>query len=401
MPYLSASDAAAAPVKHRYGNQVEEWTQIDNRFEAPFTVPFAWANRQVLMRVDNASGCYELWINNRCVGRNNDPHTPADFVVTKYVKEGRNRVEIRLDETDPMRAIESWRTAPATPHIGTVTLFSPPTMGVRDVVLNCRYADEQRQVVLGEVAVAIKSYALNDRSVRLYYELLDPTGGEAATGFGDLALRMRGEDTIRFVVRVPDSLLWSDQRPQHYTLRLRTQREGRNEAYHALKLGMRVVEVVDGRLWINGRECTLPLTPCPVDVRPEQLVEMHRNGGRLIRLPAAATARAEEICTVCDTLGIYVIAPSAIDSSAAGEVRTQGGNPSNDPAWRPTYLERTANSYHTIKRHPSVVGFSLADRSSNGICLYDSYLNLKRCEAHRPILYFDHAGEWNHDLVKR
>lgn len=401
MPYATAADADAAPAKHRYGASVEEWTANGNRFEAYFTTPFAWANRQVVVRVAEASQSYELWINGRRAGRNNNPHTPASFVVTKLAKEGRNRIELRLDEQNEMAPIESWRTASEDPSIGAVNVFSSPTLGVRDLFVQSRFADEEHTVVTAEIGVVMKSYALNDRSVRLYYDLKDPAGGDVVTGFGDLTLRMRGEDTIRFVVRVVDTLLWSSERPQHYTLRLRTQREGRNDEFHALPIAMRVVELVDGVLQINGEPKALPITECPADVTAEQLAEMRQKGEQLLRLPASATARTEHIASICDTLGLYLIAPAAIDSSSAGEARHKGGNPSNNPAWQSTYLERVADSYHSFKRHPSVVGFSIADRSANGICLYDSYLMLKNKEPYRPVFYFENGGEWNHDKIGR
>lgn len=44
-----------------------------------------------------------------------------------------------------------------------------------------------------------------------------------------------------------------------------------------------------------------------------------------------------------------------------------------------------------------MIAFSLASMSSNGINLYESYLNLKRYGDSRPIIYPDAAGEWNDD----
>ena len=67
--------------------------------------------------------------------------------------------------------------------------------------------------------------------------------------------------------------------------------------------------------------------------------------------------------------GLYVIAQAPIDTRRSGDSRRRGGNPSNAPEWLGAYLERTENSYHTTKRHPSVVAFSLAVKSSNGIKL--------------------------------
>ena len=80
--------------------------------------------------------------------------------------------------------------------------------------------------------------------------------------------------------------------------------------------------------------------------------------------------------------------------------RRKGGNPSNDPAWQAAYIARIEESYHTTKLHPSVVAFSLAEDSANGINLYEGYLHLKGLEKERPVLYPDAGGEWNSDKLR-
>lgn len=395
-PYATAADASASPKEHRYGSVVEAWQQEGNTFKATFTAPFAWTNRQVILRITSASAPYTLFINGREIATNADSNTAADFLITKWVKEGRNEVELHLQEVSAMRAIEGWKGDTA-PQIGAVELLAPPTMGVRDLLITTRRIEGQ---TTAEIGVVVKSYALNARTVRIHYDLLDPTGEAVSTGHSDLTLRMRGEDTLRWVVAVPDSLCWSSNHPQHYTLRLRTQREGHNMEFHEYPIGLRTVALHEGRLLINGRAEQLQIVECGAKVTAEQLATLKAAGKNLVRLPAAAASRAEAIYAACDTLGLYVIAPTAIDGSKAATSRRKGGSPSNDPAWRSTYVERAANNYHTAKLHPSVVGFTLGEQAENGICLYESYLHLKGIEEQRPILYFDSEGEWNHDVFR-
>lgn len=395
-PYATADEAISAPVEHRYGAVVDGWQPSDEGFRSHFTVPFAWTNRQVLMRVRAASSPYAVWINGKQVAYNADGNAAADFNITKFVREGRNEVEIRLDTTSPVLQLEGWK-ADAQAALDRVELLSPPTMGIREVLLNTRRIE---QGMLAEVGIVVKSYALNPRSVRIYYELLDPNGESVKVGHGDLTLQMRGEDTLRFVTTVADSLAWSADRPQHHTLRLRTQREGRNMEYHAYQLGMRTTAIEDNRLLINGKPLAWDPVACGANVTTEQLVALKEAGKRLIQLPAAAAARSEEIYAACDTLGLYLLAPTPIHGAKMAKARTKGGSLSNDPQWRETYLERTTNAYHAAKRHPSVVGFTLGEQAGNGICLYESYLTMKRLETQRPILYFDCEGEWNHDPMR-
>lgn len=396
MPYATATEANEAPAKHRYVATLSPWEANGNRMVAEFTAPFSWTNRQAILRIEAASAPYEVWVNDRLVGSTSDPTTPADFLITKQTKEGWNSVEVRLENPSSVAAISSWRQ-PAAPWVGSARVVSSPTMGVREVLTKCWFSAEEPSMANAEVGVVIKSYALNNRSVRLHYTLDDPAGRTVAQGQTDLTLSMRGEDTVRFLARVSDTLLWSRERPQHFTLRLKTQREGRYMEYHTYPIGLRSVEVKEGKILINNRPEELYVVPALADATAQIAADTKRLGINTIRIQAGP--HNEALLAACDSLGLYVIAQAPINSSHSGSSRLKGGNPSNNPRWREAYIERATNSYHATKRHPSVIGFAIAEDSSNGICLYESYLHLKEWEKARPILYPEAEGEWNNDRI--
>lgn len=394
MPYATASAAETGAANHRYGATIEEWSREGACFKAAFTVPFAWINRQVVMRVGSASADYELWINGRRAAYNADGNTPADFNLTKLVKEGHNEVEIRLMNPSALLPLEGWKSD-AQPALGSVQLLSSPTMGVRDLLVK---TSRHEASITTEIGVVMKSYALNPRSVTLHYELLDPNGKRIAAGSSELTLRMRGEDTIRFVAPVADTLCWSRETPRHHTLLLRTVREGRNMEFHRYALGLRSVELTDGKLQINGREESLQSATIAPTASVEELKKLREQGVNTLRVEAGVVAPA--LYAACDSLGLYLLAQAPINTHKSGSSRAKGGNPSNDPAWKGAFIERVENMYHTTKRHPSVIGFSIAEDSANGICLYESYLVLKRYGEERPVIYPAAGGEWNNDVIR-
>ena len=248
-----------------------------------------------------------------------------------------------------------------------------------------------------EIAVAVKSEALNPRTSRIHYQLLTPTGETAAAGQKDVTLDMRREDTLRFLARIPANLLWSAELPTQYTLRLKTQHEGRYVEYLELRLGFRSVEMQDGRMSLNARPVTLRVREVPAAITENEIAALREQGFNTLKLLPGPVP--ESLLNFCDVQGLYVIAQAPIDTRRSGESRRKGGNPSNDPEWQPAYLERTENSYHTTKRHPSVVAFALATQSANGINLYESYLNMKRFGDSRPFIYPDAGGEWDSDKL--
>lgn len=390
-PTAEAASAASA-ADDRYFSHIETWSRTGAAFTAPFTVPFAWANRQVLFHLESASADYEVCVNGRTVAYNGDGSTPAEYNLTKFVQEGRNTIEIRLAaETS---AIECWRSG-GTPQIGAAWVMSQPTMYIRDVLVVTRPADER--TANAEVGIVVKTASLNPRTSRVYYDLIAPSGEVAAAGQHDLTLDMRREDTLRFLARIPVEGLWSAERPTRYRLRLRTQFEGRFGEYMEYPIGFRTLALREGRLEVNGAPVRLRSREAAPTAAAEELVRLRDEGCNTLQLQPGPVDPA--LYDLCDSIGLYVIAQAPIDSSRSGDSRRKGGNPSNDPAWQPCYIERIGNGFHTAKRHPSVIAYSLARRSANGICLYEGYLALKRTGTELPLIYPEAAGEWNNDPI--
>ena len=55
---------------------------------ALFTVPAAWAEREVFLHFDGVNSFFYLWINGRKVGLSKDSRTPAEFNITRYLQPG-------------------------------------------------------------------------------------------------------------------------------------------------------------------------------------------------------------------------------------------------------------------------------------------------------------------------
>lgn len=109
--YPSAREAAEADGSdNKYFKHLNEWTQKGNSFTTDFTVPFAWANRQVLFRLGWASADYEIRVNGEAVAYNSDCNAPAEFNLTRHAKEGRNTLEVILSSPSKVERLESWKT---------------------------------------------------------------------------------------------------------------------------------------------------------------------------------------------------------------------------------------------------------------------------------------------------
>ena len=150
--YPTAQEAAAASAGDtRYFTRLADWTQKDNVFSTEFTVPFAWANRQVFFHLGWASADYEVRVNGKTVAYDSDCSTPAEFNLTRHAQEGRNRLEIVVSAPSQVARLESWESDPA-PAIGPAWVMSQPTLRVRDVLTKSWRSSEENDKVMAEIA---------------------------------------------------------------------------------------------------------------------------------------------------------------------------------------------------------------------------------------------------------
>lgn len=390
-----AESSAAGFPGSKYIRPVTEWhRESDGSFAGDFAVPFAWVNRQVVLHVESATGGYAVEVNGHRVGHTLSGALPSDFVVTKSAAEGRNTLCIvpRAEHDGVLSA------AAADFSVGRIYVQSPATVRVRDVVTRTSMGVDG--AATAEVGIVMKSEALNPKTTRVYYELLLQDTIRMHYGYKELTLDMRCEDTVRFAVRLPDSCLWALRNPRMLRLDVRTQVANRNQEVETFRVGFREVEVSpNGLVSINGRPTALIVARVAPQTTVDEVVGLRNKGYNTLHPSTAAVDR--RLYDVCDSLGMYIIAQTPVDTSKWGDSRRRGGNPSNDEGWTASYVDLAEGTYHAVKLHPSVVAFSIAENSANGICLYETYLRLKSFGDARPVIYDAAAGEWNSDRLRR
>lgn len=402
LPYPTAEEAQAlgsGAVASKYLRPVTGWTRTEEAdatvFTSKYVIPFVWLSRQAILYVDEASGAYEVIINGQKVGYAANAFTPAEFNITKASKEDVNTISIRILKDHWSRRMEDF-VETREPRVGETYVISQPTIRVRDVVHNTD-VDLKSEYANVEVGLIVKTESLNPKTARIHYELIAPDTTVVTQGYKDVTLGMRGEDTVKFMARIPYVLTWCADMPVRYRLNIKTQIEGRYAEYQSRMIGFRDIDInEEGDFMINGIKTELFYR----DFDPLKVTEKDIIAARVLKYNALRFkmgAVPQNVYRMCDSLGMYVIAQIPINTSKSGLSRRIGGNPSNDPKWKAAYLDRAETAYRTTCGQASVIGYVMAEESSNGINLYETYLRLKALERKRPILYIEAAGEWNSD----
>lgn len=371
------------------GGQYHEYTWT-------YKMPFAWVGRLVMLYIESADNAYTVYINGEQAGINESARSAAEFDITALSREGLNSLSVRV-EKNPASAVLT-----ATPGTGTITgkvlVHSQPRIRVRDYVAQANFSAEEPTLQLG---IILKTHMLNARMVRIHYSLTDRNGLTVASGHRDAEVGLKEEDTVRFFTPARDLLPWTYETPHLYDLVIKNQYEGRYTEYVHYKVGFRNLSVSNGQLNTDGYRLPLAIyemTRVPeTGALPETLSGIRANGYNMVL--AGSYPHSERFYTLCDSLGLYVCVQADINTSAAGESRGQGGNPSNDPRWAVSFIDRALTMHATSANHPSAAMFSIARSSANGFNLYESNLALKEREKMRPVIYPESGGEWNSDAV--
>lgn len=392
-PFATVAEAAADSVgTNRYIVPVSEWRRSEEggrvRFTAEFVYPAAWLNRQILVRTGSASSGYTVEVGGAKAGSITNGSTPAEFNITKLSKSGINTLSVILD---PQTANEPLLRA-GVAWLGPVEIISQPTIRVRDIDTRTTLNDAGDGIF--EVAIAVKTDALNPKQARISYEL--SAGDERITsGYKDVTLSMRSEDSVRFVAIVPREQLWSTESPTLLKLVIRNRIEGRYAENIVIPVGVREVQYAKKELRVNGKSEGLKVQIVRPNITVEDLIRLKEQGFNAVTVEAGEAA--EGLYSACDSAGIYVIPQVAVDTSNGGRSIKKGGNSSNDPMLTDEYLTRAWSTYHTAKSHPSVVAFSLGHGITDGINPYEAYLLLKGADGSRPVIYDGSNKEWNND----
>lgn len=400
-PYASRDEAIADNMDGDYIIPLGDWQTTESAdavtYSTRFKVSYRWSDRVVLLRVEDATSAYEVTINGTPIGYSQAGHGRTEFDLTKLSQENYNTVEIKVFKHSVAEVLEDGREHLGEAKFRRATIISQPKVRIRDINVTSTYSIGQSNMM---IEVDMESHLLNPKEFKVYYELIAPNGDVVSHGNRTFTTDMLKGDNVIFMVSLNDALPWNHETPYLYRLVVRTQYEGRFKEYVSRRVAFRDAVYANGKIALDGKIVDMVSAEASfegdIQTTFDKLNTLKESGVNCIIVTGGT--QPEDFYTACDRLGLYVIDCADIDTSRGGD-RKVGGNPSNDPRWTAAFVDRAERMFHFSQSHPSIVGFSPAARSGNGICLYESYLALKKLEQERPIWYPASEGEWNNDQM--
>ena len=356
------------------------------------------AYEAVVLRFDGVESRYRVWLNGIEIGVGTGSRLAQEFDVTEAAKSGLNTIAVRVHQWSASTYVEDQDQWWLPGIFRDVSLQARPVGGLEDVWVRTGF-DER-------TGAGLLSTELRAPDAAFPVRLRVPDLGIDVewAGFSDVA-----------PIEIGEVEPWTAERPRLYDATLVS---GGGAETITSRLGFRTVEIVGDRFLVNGRRVVLhgmnrhDTNPDLGRGFDEEFVRrdlelMKRHNVNAIR--TSHYPPHPRVLDLADELGFWVMLECDIETHAFhhGGSEFHSGtdewmdNPSEDPAWRATYLDRIERTVERDKNHPSIVMWSLGNESGTGANLATMAEWVHARDPERPVHYEgDHAGDYT-DVYSR
>lgn len=363
-------------------------------------IPTSWSDYDVYLHVENTIKAYDVAVNGRIVASVEDAYTPADFLLSPYLRQGGNDIALLLRRST-VPELSDGATGNLCAQFEGCCIFAQYRIHVFDYDARILPDSTGRNAILTLDIISSNSFP-SPQGLDICYDIYSPEGKLLDYGMHEVTVPGRSRDTLRMTRNLGEAsrFLWGGGKAPLYSMMLFVRRAGKPREYIPFRIGMGESTHADGSILRNGHKIAQKAVRYNArSTRSEaerDLRELKRSGRSLV-IPDNPQPRW--FYDICDKLGIGVIERANINPSVADGVRSASGNPSNNPALADEYLDRTKGMYYRTRNHPCIVGYALSgDNAGNGYNLYRTYEWFRSTGDARAAICPDAGGEWNTDV---
>jgi beta-galactosidase/beta-glucuronidase len=220
-----------------------------------FEAPAEWRERDILLHFGAVDYRTTVWVNGQEVGHNRGGHVPFWFDIAPYLKDGQNRLTVRVEDSQDPHQPRGKQSSTGLPYgidyycttgiWQTVWLEPAPNLRIQDVRITPLV-----DVGAFEIIVYLHAPAIG------WQVEIDALDGD------DVVATAQGKTdraAVRVMLRLTDPKLWSPESPHLYGLRVRMLRDG--ELFDEIEsyAGLRQIELTNGKFLLNGKPTYLAM----------------------------------------------------------------------------------------------------------------------------------------------
>ena len=397
-----------------------------------FTLPEGFVKNGLYISFQGVESGFALWLNGSYVGYSEDSFTPSEFDLTPYVKEGENKLALKVFKWTSSSWCEDQDFYRFSGIFRSVYLYTMPKVHVYDLKVQPVVAEslESADLVLdmeicGKAETVEKS--ADDAKMLNVSAKITLTGSrddskEGAAGsvsentiFSEtisfqpnntsdtIRFTDTGAATVHFEQEVNHPNLWSAEHPELYTLTVELLDESGNcVEYISQNIGFRRFEMKDGIMTLNGKRIVFKgvnrhefssKTGRAVSKEEvlQDIITMKQNNINAIR--TCHYPDASGIYELCDRYGLYMIAENNLESHGSWDAASHGLVPKDtivpgdNMDWEPMMLDRVNSCYQRDKNHPAILIWSVGNESYGGKVIFDMSEKFRALDPYRLVHY--------------
>lgn len=360
-----------------------------------FTLPENFREKRVVISFQGVESGFALWLNGSYVGYSENSFDPAEFELTSYLKEGENKLAVRVWKWTSSSWCEDQDFFRFSGIFRSVYLMAVPAAHVWDVSL---VPTVNESLTEGNLDFALR--VSGEGSFEL--ELCD-TAGVLQTAAGNFSVKDGQEQLRGSLCGIAAPRLWSAERPNLYEVIIKVKNARQEQVeYIVQKIGFRRFELLDGLMCLNGKRIVFKgvnrhefsSITGRVPNREEiikDIVVMKQNNINAIRTSHYPDDTL--LYELCDEYGLYLIAENNLESHGSWEAYGRGTTdedfivPNNHEQWQGMMLDRVNSCYQRDKNHPSILIWSCGNESYGGSVIYEMSQEFRRLDPHRLVHY--------------
>lgn len=313
-------------------------------------------NKQNYLVFEGVDSCFYVWINGNYVGYSQVSHMTSEFNITKYLKDGKNRIAVMVLKWCDGSYFEDqdmWRMSGI---FRDVYILNRDKLHISDIFVKTELSEDLKEA---KVKCELKS----NGKVELKAILKSPDGEIV----GQLNDTVDSSKTLEFKLENP--ILWNAEIPNLYKLYLYSESE-----CIPIEVGVRKIEIRDSVVMLNNQPIKFKGVNrhdshpelghvTPLEHMRNDLLIMKRHNINAIR--TSHYPNAPKFLELCNELGFYVIDEADLETHGA-EWNGNISYFSENELYEEAYIDRVKLMVERDKNNPSVIMWSLGNESGYG-----------------------------------
>lgn len=362
----------------------------------------SWLKKRTVLHVGAINSAAYVWVNGKYVGYSQGSKLPAEFDISPYLSEGKNKIAIknlRWSDGSYLEDQDGWNTSGIERD---TYLYATPKIHIHDLTVNATLDDAYQH---GELRVKVDVLEGMGEPLQIDMLSLNAKIYNKDKLVSSTALEHQQNGHFTFTTSMPNVNQWSAESPYLYDLLISFSNLATDQAeYIKIPLGFRKLELVDGVFKVNGEIVT---------IRGVNRVEHNMQSGRVVtkndmlkdvELMKAFNINALRMAhfpndpymyELADIYGLYVMDEANVESHKYMEL----GNQNNDQEkyhlgyqneWEAAHISRMQRMVQRDKNHPSIIFWSMGNEAGLGPAFEKGAQKIRDLDPSRPVTY----GGW-------